>query len=165
MQPMPESVPDPSRARVSRARMEKLAWLLDGLIRVPGTKFRFGLDSIIGLVPGVGDVVGLLLGATILYESVRVGAPRATIVKMVGNSAADALGGLIPGIGDLFDFAFKSNQRNARLLIEHLDQVDARPALEHRPRGSLVLALLLVSGFLAATIGLLWWVWSWWLSR
>ncbi|MGH8516920.1 MAG: DUF4112 domain-containing protein [Panacagrimonas sp.] len=145
--------------------MEKLAWLLDGLVRVPGTQWRFGLDSIIGLVPGVGDVVGLLLGATILYESIRVGAPRATIVRMVGNSAADALGGLIPGIGDLFDFAFKSNQRNARLLMEHLDQVEARPTLEAHPRGSLALALVLVAAFLGATIGLLWWVWSWWLSR
>ncbi|MCC2658854.1 MAG: hypothetical protein K0Q76_3962 [Panacagrimonas sp.] len=145
--------------------MEKMAWLLDGMLRVPGTRFRFGLDSIIGLVPGVGDVVGLLLGATILYESVRAGAPRALLVRMVGNAAADALGGLIPGIGDLFDFAFKSNQRNARLLMEHLDRVEARPALEAPRRGSAVPALLLVAGFLAATIGLLWLAWSWWLSR
>jgi hypothetical protein len=162
---MAETVPDPSRARVSRARIEKLAWLLDGAVRVPGTKFRFGLDSIIGLMPGVGDVVGLLLGAMILYESVRAGAPRATIARMLGNTAADTLGGLIPGIGDLFDFAFKSNQRNARLLMEHLDRVDARPADEAPRRGSTGLALLLVAAFLAATIGLLWWVWSWWFSR
>lgn len=162
---MPDPAPDPSRARVSRARMEKLAWLLDGMVRVPGTKFRFGLDSIIGLVPGVGDVVGLLLGATILYEGVRAGAPRGVIVRMVGNAAADALGGLIPGIGDLFDFAFKSNQRNARLLIEHLDRVEARAVADGHSGGSAFLALALVAVFLAATIGLLWWAWSWWLSR
>ena len=164
---MPESVPALSRVRVSRTRIEKLAWLLDGAVRVPGTKLRFGLDSIIGLVPGVGDVVGLLLGAVILYESVRAGAPRATLLRMLVNAAADTLGGLIPGIGDLFDLAFKSNQRNARLLLEHLDRVDARPAaVDAAPRhASTVLALLLVAGFLAATIGLLWWVWSWWLSR
>ena len=147
------------------ATREKLAWLLDGLVRVPGTNFRFGLDSIIGLVPGVGDVVGLLLGATILYESVRVGAPRPLILRMLGNAAADALGGLIPGIGDLFDFAFKSNQRNARLLMEHLDRVEARPVAEPPPRGSAVLALGLVVGVLSGTVGLLWWAWSWWFTR
>lgn len=163
---MPETVPHPTRARVTRARIEKLAWLLDGVIRVPGTRFRFGLDSIIGLVPGVGDVVGLLLGAAILYESVRAGAPRTLLVRMVGNSAADALGGLIPGVGDLFDFAFKSNQRNARLLMEHLDRIEARPIETATPRrGSALLALLLVAAFLAVTCGLLWWAWSWWLSR
>ena len=162
---MPESKLDPTRARVSRARMEKLAWLLDGFVRVPGTNFRFGLDSIIGLVPGVGDVVGLLLGATILYESVRAGAPRALLVRMLGNAATDALGGLVPVVGDLFDFAFKSNQRNARLLLEHLDRLEARPVVEAQRRGSALLALLLVAAFLAVTCGLLWWAWSWWLSR
>ena len=164
-QAMAPTIPDPYRARVSRARMEKLAVLLDGLVRVPGTNFRFGLDSIIGLVPGVGDVVGLLLGATILYEAVRTGAPRATILRMVGNAIADALGGLIPGVGDLFDFAFKSNQRNVRLLTQHLDRVVARPAEATRARGSAWLALVLVAVFLAATVGLLWWAWSWWLSH
>lgn len=162
---MPSIHPDASRARVTRARMEKLAWLLDGAVPVPGTKFRFGLDSIIGLIPGIGDAVGLLLGAAILYESVRVGAPRATLAKMVGNSVVDTVGGLVPGIGDLFDFAFKSNKRNAALLMEHLDTVDAQPAAEQARRGSRLLAILLVGGFLAAAIGLLWWVWSWLLSR
>lgn len=105
--------------------MEKLAWLLDGAIPVPGTKFRFGLDSIIGLIPGVGDAIGLLLGAGILYESVRIGVPRALLGKMIGNAALDTLGGLVPGLGDLFDFAFRSNARNARLLMQHLDALDA----------------------------------------
>lgn len=154
---MPEIPADAARARVTRARMEKLAWLLDGAVPVPGTKFRFGLDSIIGLIPGIGDAIGLLLGAAILYESVRVGVPRGTIVKMVGNSVADTLGGLVPVVGDLFDFAFKSNKRNAALLMSHLDIVDARPATAPARRGSRVLAILLVAGFLGAAIGVLWW--------
>lgn len=138
--------------------MEKLAWLLDGAIRVPGTRFRFGLDSIIGLVPGIGDVLGLLLGAGILYESVKVGAPRSLIYKMLRNSSVDVLGGLIPGLGDVFDFAFKSNQRNAKLLMEHLDQLEARSAAKaHR---SPLLALLVVTAFLGASVGLLIWTWS-----
>ena len=143
--------------------MEKLAWLLDGAVPVPGTKFRFGVDSIIGLIPGVGDVVGMLLGAAILYESIRIGAPRPLIAKMIGNSATDAIGGLIPGIGDLFDFAFKSNKRNAKLLMEHLDRVEAKP--RHEGGGSRLVAILAVSAFLAVAVGLLCAVWSWLLSR
>lgn len=139
--------------------MEKLAWLLDGAIPVPGTKFRFGLDSIIGLIPGVGDVVGFGIGAVILYESVRIGTPRAIVGKMLGNSALDALGGLVPGLGDLFDFAFKSNRRNAKLLTEHLDRIESRA--EIKQRGSKILALLMVATFLAAAGTLLWFVWSW----
>lgn len=162
---MPEKPPDAIRARVTRARMEKLAWLLDGALPVPGTKFRFGLDSIIGLIPGVGDAIGLLLGAAILYESVRVGAPRATLLKMVGNSVIDTVGGLVPGIGDIFDFAFKSNKRNAALLAEHLDSIDALPAPERARGGSRLLGVLLVVVFLGVAIGLLWWAWSWLLHR
>ncbi len=162
---MPEISPDAARARVTRARMEKLAWLLDGALPVPGTKFRFGLDSIVGLIPGVGDAVGLLMGAAILYESVRVGAPRGLVAKMVGNSVADTLGGLVPVVGDLFDVAFRSNKRNAALLMEHLDSVDARPAAEKGRSGSPVLAVLLVAVFLGSAIALLWWFWSWILSR
>lgn len=161
---MPETPADPSRVRRSRARAQKIAWLLDGALRLPGTKFRFGLDSIIGLIPGVGDVIGLLLGATLLYEAVRVGAPRALLAKMVGNAATDALGGLVPGIGDLFDFAFRSNRRNANLLLEHLDRIEAQPASAGRG-GSRLLAMLLISVFLLAAVALLAWVWSLWLGR
>lgn len=140
--------------------MEKLAWLLDGAIPVPGTRFRFGLDSIIGLIPGVGDVIGFGIGAVILYESVRIGVPRNTIGKMLGNAGLDALGGLVPGIGDLFDFAFKSNRRNVKLLTEHLDSVEMR--VEPQARGSRILALLLALAFLTAGGGLLWWIWNFW---
>lgn len=138
--------------------MEKLAWLMDGAIPVPGTKFRFGLDSIIGLIPGVGDVIGFVIGAGILYESVRIGVPRAMVGTMLGNAALDALGGLVPGLGDLFDFAFKSNRRNVKLLTEHLDGLEARTV--EGKSGSKLLALLMVAAFLAAAGGLLWFVWS-----
>lgn len=147
---------DMNRVRAARTRVEKLAWLLDGSVPVPGTRFRFGLDSIIGLIPGIGDVAGLLLGAAIVYQSLRVGAPRPLIVKMLGNSAVDALGGLIPGVGDLFDFAFKSNARNARLLLAHLDALEPQAP---PPRDRAWLALLAVL-ILAGMIGLLVWAWS-----
>lgn len=156
--------PDLARTRTARARIEKLAWLLDGAIRVPGTKFRFGLDSIIGLVPGIGDLIGLLLGAGILYESVKVGAPRPLIMKMLGNGLADALGGLIPGVGDVFDFAFRANARNAKLLIEHLDGIEAQAA-PPPARGSRVVGAFLVTLFLVAAVLPLYLFWSWALNR
>lgn len=138
--------------------MEKLAWVLDGAIPVPGTGFRFGVDSIIGLVPGVGDVVGLLLGAAILYEGVRIGAPRTLMVRMLRNSVLDAVMGVVPVIGDIADFAFKSNKRNARLLLDHLDTLEAEPAAAKR--GTRLLALALLTLFVVGGIGLLVWAWS-----
>lgn len=155
--PTPEAIAADTRA--TRARMEKLAWLLDGSIPVPGTKFRFGIEPLIGLIPGVGDALGLLLGAGILYESVRIGAPRSLLVKMLGNAGLDAVAGVVPGLGDLFDFVFKSNKRNALLLIEHLDRIDALPAASP-PRGSKLLALLMATSFVGLAAALLWWVWS-----
>ena len=139
--------------------MEKLAWLLDGVVRIPGTRWRFGLDSLIGLFPGVGDIAGMLLGAGILYQGVRVGAPRLVIIGMLRNLAVDAAGGLIPVVGDLFDFAYKAHRRNADLLIEHLDRVQAQD--KPHKRGSTLLALLLAGAFIAVSVTLLWLLWSW----
>lgn len=155
--------PDLTRLHVSRVRVEKLARLLDGVVRVPGTRFRFGLDSIIGLIPGVGDVAGLLLGSVIFYESLRAGAPRSLIARMLGNSLVDAVGGLIPGVGDLFDVAFKSNARNARLLIEHLDGIQTQATAP--VQGSRLLAIALVLLFLVAAAVPLALFWTWWFRR
>ena len=154
---MTDETPAPSEIQRTRERMEKLSWLLDDSVPIPGTRFRFGLDSIIGLVPGLGDVVGVVLGAGILYQSVRIGAPRAIIIKMVGNSATDAIGGLVPMIGDLFDFAFKSNRRNAKLLMDYLDAQEA-PELASG-RSARFKALALSGAFLAVTIGLIAFAW------
>lgn len=144
--------------RATRARMEKLAWVLDGAIPLPGTRLRFGIEPLIGLVPLAGDVIGLLLGASIIYQGIRIGAPRALVLKMLGNAATDAVLGVIPGVGDLFDFAFKSNHRNAKLLITHLDQLDAAPARVRK--GSAVLAVVVAAAFVGAAAALVWWLWS-----
>lgn len=137
--------------------MQKIAWVLDGAIPVPGTGFRFGLDSIIGLIPGIGDAIGLLLGAAILYEGVRIDAPRPLMLRMLRNSVLDALMGVVPVIGDVADFAFKSNKRNAQLLLDHLDSLDAVPAAPKR--GQRLLALVLLVLFVAGGLSLLAWVW------
>lgn len=152
---MPTPPPDTQR---TRARVEKLARLLDDAIRIPGTSVRIGLDSVLGLLPGVGDVLGLVLGVGILYETVRIGAPRSLVVKMLLNSALDAIGGLVPVAGDLFDFAFKSHARNAKLLTAHLDRLEAAagPAAPASPG----VGLAMVGAFLLTALALMGWAWS-----
>jgi len=100
--------------------LRQLTWWMDQGIRVPGTNFRFGLDPIIGLIPGFGDAAGALLGGAILLEAVRARAARYTLLRMSGNIALDALIGAIPLLGDLFDFGWKANSKNLQLLEKHL---------------------------------------------
>lgn len=100
-------------------RMRRYAGWLDSGIPVPGTRFRIGLDPILGLVPGLGDAAGALLASGILLEGARRGASRATLVRIAANIALDVLVGSIPVLGDLFDFAWKANLRNVALLERH----------------------------------------------
>jgi hypothetical protein len=101
--------------------LRRITWWMDQGLRVPGTSFRFGLDPIIGLVPGFGDAVGAILGGAILMEAVRHRAANYTLVRMSGNIALDALIGAVPLVGDLFDFGWKANTRNLALLERHLE--------------------------------------------
>ena len=103
------------RARII-ARLRWLARLMDTAFEVPGTGWRFGIDPIIGLAPGLGDAITTVVSAYIVAEAVRLGVPRWTIARMIGNVAIDALIGLVPLLGDLFDAGFKSNVRNLRLM-------------------------------------------------
>jgi hypothetical protein len=117
------------QARAARERAERLSRLLDTAIGIPGTRIRLGLDALVGLIPGIGDAVGLVLGGWFLLEGARTGASTATLARMAGNLAIDALVGVVPLLGDVLDIAFKANRRNAKLLIEHLDRVEGvRPA-------------------------------------
>ena len=96
-----------------------MARLLDSAVPVPGTSFRFGLDPILGLVPGIGDLVSPLFTLGILFQARDLGVPRVVQLRMVFNVAIDVLTGFIPLIGDLFDFAWKANNRNLALLERH----------------------------------------------
>ena len=110
----------PTRAD-SVARLEALAHLLDSAFLIPGTNHRVGIDALLGLVPGIGDLVSTALSSYIVWEARRLGLPRWKIARMLGNLAVDSLLGAVPLAGDLFDAAFKANQRNLRIVREHLE--------------------------------------------
>lgn len=145
-------------ADVIRRRLNALAWLLDSSIRLPGIGFRIGLDALLGLIPVVGDAVGVLISGYIVREAARLGVPRSTLVRMVANVAIEGLVGMVPLLGDVFDAAWKANQRNARLLNEHVAN-PGRAAASSRKfailLGAGLLALLFLMGLLAALF------WNW----
>lgn len=114
------------RDHTDKADIEKLAVWLDTKYVLPGTNWRFGFDSIIGLVPGVGDAVTTLLGAYIIVRARELGAPPHLQAAMVGNLLIDTLVGAVPLLGDAFDFAFRSNAKNVQLLKSHLDKQTMR---------------------------------------
>ena len=108
------TIPDPL------ARARALTRLLDSAARVPGTSFRFGLDPVLGLIPGLGDVAGAALSGYVVILASRLGAPKSVIVRMLGNVAIDTVAGAMPVVGDLFDAGWKSNTRNLALLERHV---------------------------------------------
>jgi len=98
------------------ARIDALASLLDTAVLIPGTNIRFGLDAVIGLVPGIGDVVTTILSLYIVREARAIGAPRHVILRMLGNVALDSVVGAVPLAGDVFDVMWRGNRRNIALL-------------------------------------------------
>lgn len=100
----------------NRNRMlARYAWFLDSSIPLPFGR-SIGLDGIIGLIPGIGDALGAVLSSVVIFSAWRAGVPGTLLLQMAGNVALETVIGTIPVIGDLFDFAFKANQRNVRLL-------------------------------------------------
>jgi hypothetical protein len=108
------------------ARLDALATLLDTAFVVPGTQIRFGVDALIGLIPGIGDAITTLIALYVVREARELGASRLLIWRMLGNIAIDGLVGAVPLVGDAFDVAWRANRRNLRLLRDHLDAVDRR---------------------------------------
>ena len=116
------------------ARIDALATLMDTAFLIPGTQIRFGLDALIGLVPGIGDAVTTLISLYIVSEARALGAPPLLIARMVANVALDGFVGAIPLAGDAFDVAFRTNRRNMALLRAHLDEVEGRGPRYWSPR-------------------------------
>lgn len=145
--------------------LDQLSRWMDGLFRIPGVGWRFGLDAIVGLIPGVGDTATSLVSFYILAAGVRHGVPKITLLRMAFNIAIDYLIGSVPLIGDLFDFAWKSNQMNVELIRR---RATVAPAEAQRGRlgdwlflGVIILVLLLL---LVGSITVAWWILSF-LSR
>ena len=100
-------------------RLRRLAWLIDAAARVPGTRFRFGLNSVIGVAPAVGDALLTLISLYFVYEGIRLGLPRHKIMRMLWNVAIEAVLGIVPLFGDLFDVVWKANLRNVDIIDKH----------------------------------------------
>ncbi len=128
------------------AQVRWLAGVMDDAFHVPGTRLRFGWDSILGLFPGLGDVLTSALSLLIVHHAWQTGASKLTLARMLGNVGVDFVVGAVPFIGDLFDFVWKANRKNARLLEQHLHMQAAKrsgrplserlrePAARARPR-------------------------------
>lgn len=100
-------------------RLSRISRLMDTAVGIPGTRLRFGADSVLGLVPILGDGAGALVGLYIVNEARRLGLPREKIAKMIGNVAMDSVVGSVPLFGDLFDVYFKSHRRNVQIILDH----------------------------------------------
>jgi hypothetical protein len=123
--------------------LRRLAWLLDSSIPIPGTSLSVGLEALIGLIPGLGDLIGVVLSGYILKEAHALGVSKGVLARMAFNVAVEGVVGAVPVAGDVFDAAWKANQRNVRLL----EAWAAQPGREARA-GRAFLALL-VAGFVA----------------
>ena len=101
-------------------RLRRLAWLIDGVFSVPGTRFRFGLNSAVGLLPVGGDALLGAISLYIVYEAAQLGVPKPQLGRMLANVALEVAGGSVPVLGDLFDMALKANLRNLAIIEQHL---------------------------------------------
>ncbi len=113
--------PDDDDLRAALDRLERFAYLADESIRIPGTGKRIGLDGLVGLIPGLGDAAGLVVGAVVPVVAWRLGAPPRLVARMLLALGADALVGVVPLVGDLADMAYKVNRRNVERLKAHLE--------------------------------------------
>ena len=115
------------------AQVKWLASMMDDNFQVPGTRLRFGWDSVLGLLPGLGDVVSGAISLLIVHHAWQTKASPLTLARMMGNVGVDFVVGAIPFVGDLFDFVFKANRKNALLLERHLTR-QAEKQRAGRPR-------------------------------
>jgi hypothetical protein len=155
---LPPKSPLPTGAATLDA-LRRYAVLLDSQFRVPGTRIRFGLDAIIGLIPGVGDISTPVFAGLLLLQGVRMRLPLVVQARMVLNAAIDMLLGVVPILGDLADIGFKANLRNLALLERH-----ARPGVPPaRSDYIFVIVCVIVLAFIAiAPIAVLVWLLANW---
>ncbi|MGR3464626.1 DUF4112 domain-containing protein [Limimaricola sp.] len=130
---MPKDTTGPIRHAEELARLDRMAHLMDARFKLFG--FRFGYDSLLGLIPGIGDTISLAPSAWLVWRAHQLGVPHRKIGRMAVNTGIDYVVGSIPIIGDLIDFGFKANLRNAAILREHLEEDAVRTARDVTRRG------------------------------
>jgi hypothetical protein len=111
------------KKRVSRQsldRLERISHLLDSIFVIPGTHIRLGINPLLGLIPGIGDMAGMILSSYIILQAAKLGAPRRSLVLMVFNVLLETIVGVIPILGDAFDVYYKANRRNVALLRRYV---------------------------------------------
>lgn len=157
----------PAESGEKRARnedLELLAHWLDSVFQIPGLNIRFGLDVLLGLIPGLGDTATSFVSLYILQAATKAGVPRVTVARMALNIALDYVVGIVPVIGDLFDVYWKANNRNVALLKRH---AQATPAQERRLEwsdrlfvyGLMALLVLVLIGSIIAAYTIMAWIW------
>ena len=143
---------DDPGSRTRRVRV--LANLLDSSISIPGTPWKIGFDPIVGLIPGIGDLIGALLSGYIVLEAVRADVPAFTLARMLLNVGIDTLLGAVPAVGDLFDAAWKSNAMNVALLERHVVATGSTPRKRHNVLGLMAIAVIVLVLILGAGLAL-----------
>ena len=153
-----KSLPNKQISKLSKLR--RISRLLDNAITIPGTKISFGLDPILGLLPGGGDTITGGIAAYIVVEAARMGIPREILGKMVTNILIDSFAGTVPVVGDLFDVGWKANVKNIELLEKHLDVAESGKSDRLFIFGLILLLTLIVLGFAAITFFTVTWFWQ-----
>jgi hypothetical protein len=146
---------DAKDRRAILTQVNRLAWLLDNSIPVPFLNYRIGVDAVVGLIPGIGDMAGLLVSSYIVTQAVRLGVPRVTLMRMVGNIALEAIVGMVPLVGDFFDATFKANARNVKLLNEAMAKAEQGRAISELANKGAVAAMIGALVGMVALIGAL----------
>ena len=142
------------------SQLRRISRLLDNAVSIPGTKISFGLDPIIGLLPGGGDTITGGIAGYIVVEAARMGVPREILWKMVGNIVIDSLAGTVPVVGDLFDVGWKANLKNIELLEKHLDLAESGKSDKLFIIGLILLLSLIILSFATIAFFTVTWFWN-----
>ena len=137
----------PSQSHVaSLRRLRRISHLLDNAIPIPGTKYRIGLDPILGLIPGGGDLISSIFAGYVVFKGAQLGVPKETLIQMAGNIVFDTFAGTVPVAGDLLDVTWKANVKNIELLDAHLGSPEPGKKADWLFVAGLLLGLMLIVG-------------------
>ena len=142
------------------SKLRRVSRVLDSAVSIPGTKISFGLDPILGLLPGGGDTITGGIAAYIVVEAARMGVPREILWKMVGNILIDSFAGTVPVVGDLFDVGWKANVMNIELLEKHLDLAESGKSDKLFIIGLILLLSLIILSFATLAFFTVTWFWN-----